>query len=130
MRRIFRESNLSKSADYNTIVTLLTTYQRQGDNRRWDEFRHKIPDPLLKIWGDLLIECRRNGFVAPKAENGNIIWRQIYSNNDIINGDLCTLCDRECQRREKINSGEMKRLKQLNNGAQEPKPCWVEAEHK
>ncbi len=124
MRRIFRESNLSTSPDYNTIITLLTTYQRQGDNRRWDDFRHKIPDPLLKLWGDLLIECRRNDFVAPKAENGNIAWRQLYSTNDIKNGDLCTLCDRECKRREKIDSGEMKRLRLLDNTAQEPKPCW------
>jgi len=124
MRRIFQESNLSESADYRTIITLLTTYQRQGDNRRWDEFRHKIPDPLLKIWGDILIECRCNGFVAPRAENGEIIWRQIYSTTDIKNGDLCTLCDRECKRREKVDSGEMKRLRLLDSTIQEPKPCW------
>lgn len=112
------------SADYKSIVGYLTTFQRQGENRRWDEFRNKIPSPLLKIWGDLLIECRRNGFVQPRAEDDQIIWRQLIGKSNIKNSDLCTMCERECQKREMINSGEMKRLRLLNNEIQEPKPCW------
>ena len=123
MRRIFQESDLRDSADYQSIVALLTTYQRQGDNQRWDEFRNKIPPDLLKLWGDVLIECRRNGFIGPRVENGEIVWMQVIG-NDVRNGDLCTMCDRECRRREMIDSGEAKRMRMLNPGWHEPRPCW------
>ena len=123
MRRIFQESDLRDSADYQSIVALLTTYQRQGDNRRWDEFRHKIPVDLLKLWGDVLIECRRNGFIGPRVENGEIVWMQVIG-NDVRNGDLCTMCDRECRRREMIDSGEAKRMRMLNKGWRESRVCW------
>jgi len=129
MCRIFQTSKLSESADYNLIVILLTTYQRQGINRQWDVFRLKLPDPLLKLWGDLLIECRRNGFVLPRAEDGQITWRQVCCTGRVSNyGDQCTMCERQCGRREKINSGEMKRLRLLDKNFQEPKPCWYRGE--
>ena len=128
MRRIFQESDLRDSADYQSIVALLTTYQRQGDNRRWDEFRHKIPVDLLKLWGDVLIECRRNGFIGPRVENGEIVWMQVIG-NDVRNGDLCTMCERECRRREMINSGAAKQMRLLNKGWREPRPCWEGNDH-
>lgn len=124
MRRIFQESRLDDSADYQSIIGYLTTYQRQGDNRRWDEFRNKIPPPLLKLWGALLIECRRNGFVGPRVENERIVWRQVIGTSNIHNGDLCTMCERECMRREKIDSGEWKYIRSLNKDIPEQKPCW------
>lgn len=124
MRRIFQVSNLRDSADYQSIVALLTTYQRQGDNRRWDDFRNKIPPDLLKLWGDVLIECRRNGFIGPRVESGEIVWMQVIGTNDARNGDLCTMCERECRRREMIDSGEAKRLRIFNKCWHEPRPCW------
>ena len=124
MRRILMESHLDDSADYQSIIGYLTTYQRQGDNRRWDDFRNKIPEPLLKLWGDILIECRRNGFVGSRVENSRIVWRQVTGTTDIQNGDLCTICDRECRRQDMIDSGEAKKLRTLNKGWHEPKPCW------
>jgi hypothetical protein len=127
MRRIFQTPVLRNSADYQSIVALLTTYQRQGDNRRWDDFRNKIPPDLLKLWGDVLIECRRNGFIGPRVESGEIVWMQIVGTNDIRNGDLCTLCDRVCQRREMVDTGEAKRMRMLNRGWHETKPCWMTA---
>jgi hypothetical protein len=126
MRRIFKESDLALSADYQSIVGYLTTYQRQGENRRWEDFRNKIPAPLLKLWGDLLIDCRRNGFMAPRVENEVVVWRQVTSNDDQKNGDLCTMCERECLRREMIDAGDTKRMRLLNPGWHEPKPCWSE----
>ena len=125
MRRIFQESHLTDSADYQSIIGYLTTYQRQGDNRRWDEFRNKIPSPILKLWGDLLIECRRNGFVGPRVEDDKLVWRQVIGTDDSRNGDLCTMCDRECRRREMIDSGDLKHQKIINPGYQERKPCWT-----
>lgn len=125
MRRIFQESHLEDSADFQSIVGYLSTYQRQGDNRRWDDFRNKIPPPLLKLWGDILIDCRRNGFVRPRIYDGKIAWDQVVDNGPERNGDLCTMCERECMRREKIDSGEWKYIKSLNKDAKEPSTCWV-----
>lgn len=124
MRRIFQTPVLRDSADYQSIVALLTTYQRQCDNGRWDEFRNKIPPDLLKLWGDVMIECRRNGFIGPRVENGEIVWMQVIGTNNVRNGDLCTMCDRECRRREMINSGAAKEMRLLNKGWREPRPCW------
>lgn len=125
MRRIFQAENLNTSADYQSIVGFLATYQRQGDNRRWDDFRAKIPEPILKLWGDCLIECRRNGFVNPRVENGQIVWSQVLGDDRERNGDLCTMCCRDCKRRDMIDSGDLKQLKIINKTYPEPKPCWV-----
>ena len=125
MRRILHASRLHDNADYISIVGYLTAYQRQGDNRRWDEFRNKIPAELLKLWGDILIECRRNGFCLPRAENDQIRWRQVINTNDIPNGDLCIMCDRECKIRETIDSGQDKRRRLTSNqGIRETRKCW------
>jgi len=129
MRRIFQESDLRESEDYKSIVAYLTTYQRQGDNRHWDEFRNKIPPDLMKLWGDVMIECGRNGFIGPRVENGEIVWMQVVGTNDVRNGDLCTMCDRECRRREMINSGAAKQMRLLNKGWREPRPCWEGNDH-
>ena len=124
MRRILQASKLSDSSDYKSIVGYLTAYQRQGDNRRWDEFRNKIPPELLKMWGDILIDCRRNGFCLPRAENDQIRWRQVINTNDIPNGDLCSMCYRECSIRERMDSGEAKRIRLMEKGIEETKKCW------
>ena len=124
MRRILQASKLQDSAEYKSIAEYLATYQRQGDYRRWDEFRNKIPLELLKIWGDILIECRRNGFCLPRAENNQIMWRQVISTNKIRNGDLCTMCDRECSIRERLDSGEAKRIRLMDSEAKEARKCW------
>ena len=70
------------------------------------------------------MECRRNGFIGPRAENGGISWRQVISTNDIQNGDLCTMCDRECVKRERIDSGEAKKMKIINPNYHQEKKCW------
>jgi hypothetical protein len=124
MRRIFQTPVLRNSADYQSIVALLTTYQRQSDNRHWDDFRNKIPPDLLKLWGDVMVECRRNGFIGPRVENGEIVWMQVIGTTAIRNGDLCTMCDRACRRREMIDTGATKQMRILNPGWREPKPCW------
>jgi len=126
MRRIFRETNLKESADYGLLVSLLTTYQRQGELRSWDGYRAKISPQLLKLWGDILIECRRNGFIAPRAAGDKIVFRQVVSSNKHT-GDLCTMCNRDCRRREQIDTGVMREIKKLNKNNphwSEPKPCW------
>jgi hypothetical protein len=125
MRRILKVNELSTSLDYETIVTHLTQYQKQGENRRWEEYRVKIPPPVLKIWGEILTDCRRNGFINPHVWDGKIMWNQIIATGPAETTDLCTLCDRVCQRREDIDTGEGKRMKTLDNNYEEPKPCWI-----
>ncbi len=131
MYRIFTHCDKTTGKEnefsYEAMKDYLSTYQRQGDHRSWDVFREKIPDVLLKAWGDVLIECRRNGFVGPRAEGEEIVFRQIISTNN-RQGDLCTFCARPCKRREQIESGEMKYIKLLNKNNpqwEEPKPCWI-----
>ena len=128
MRRIFQTPVLRDSADYQSIVALLTTYQRQSDNRHWDDFRNKIPPDLLKLWGDVLIECRRNGFIGPRVENGEIVWMQVIGTTDVRNGDLCTMCDRACRRREMTDTGASKQMRILHPGWHEARPCWDKAD--
>ena len=119
MRRIL------KGTDYEDIVGYLTTFQRQGDNRRWDDFRNKMPVDLLKIWGDVLIECLRNGFVGPRAENDKIVFRQIINTTLIDNGDLCTFCERDCAKREFIENGQAKYNRLAGSEYKEQqRPCW------
>jgi hypothetical protein len=124
MHRIFKTMDLEESDDYRTIVALLTTYQRKGDNRAWDDFRTKFPVPLLKLFGDLLIECRRNGFIYPRAEGDRLIWRQVIGNNTEGNLDLCTMCIRPCARREEIDTGKFKWKRMEDPLAREKPTCW------
>ena len=121
MRRILGVAALEHSADHSAMVKMLREYQRTGENRSWDTFRTKIPDDLLATWREILTECRRNGFVGPWAYEDKIHWRQVTS---IRPGELCDLCERDCQRREDISSGESKRKKAENPNYQEPKRCW------
>ena len=114
--------------EYEAMVSYLLAYQRGGDLRRWDEFRHKIPDDLLTAWGTVLIECRRNGFIGPRVENGEIVWMQVIGTTDVRNGDLCTMCDRACRRREMTDTGASKQMRLLNKGWREPRPCWDKAD--
>jgi hypothetical protein len=131
MRRIF------KPGDISVMMGFLSTYQRAGDHKSWDTFREKIPVLLLKAFGDVLIECRRNGFVSPRVEGGEflkggdfvggkIIFQQLISTNERT-GDMCTMCERDCRRREQIENGELKIIRDHNKNNprwKEPAPCW------
>ncbi|MFA5747469.1 MAG: hypothetical protein WC926_05390 [Candidatus Paceibacterota bacterium] len=122
-RRIFKDGD-----DLKAMIGFLTTYQRGGDNRRWDDYRAKMPDDLIELWGTLLIECRRNGFVCPQAENGKLVWHQVTDNGHAQNGDKCTMCERPCTLRRDIDCGKMKHIRLLNKNNpewKEPKTCWV-----
>jgi hypothetical protein len=111
---------------YAAIRDYLSTFQRQGEHRSWDIFREKIPAVLLKAWGDVMVECRRNGFIGPRPEGDKIVFRQVISTTERT-GDLCTMCVRACRRREQLDSGELKVIKDHNRNNphwKEPKPCW------
>ncbi len=47
----------------------------------WDDYRNKIDLTILEIWGKILRECNRNGFIFNeiKAINGvqKITWNQV-----------------------------------------------------
>ncbi len=124
MRRIFQCSNLHDSSDYAFMMKHLEQYQKQGDGRKWEEYRQKIAPDLLEIWGTVMVECRRNGFVNPRVRYGEIVFSQIISTGYCEDTDLCTLCERVCHRREMIDSGDLKRQKLINRQYQELEPCW------
>jgi len=110
-------------ADYNALVQHIEAYQKAGDMRMWDSYAAKIPQALREKWSQVLLECRRNGFIAPYVYDGKLIWRQIRTHGPMTD-DLCTTCDRECKTREMIDSGEAKWRAVNIKGWREPKKCW------
>ena len=119
---IFKSQNYENLTDYQTIVKHLISYQKGGDNRRWDEYAQPIPQALRDLLSTLLNECRRNGFVAPYVFDGKVIWRRVATYGE--QGDLCTLCERDCVRSENVDTGRVKWLRAHQGGYREPKPCW------
>ena len=130
MHRIFlqcdQDTGKTDGFSHASIRDYLSAHQRQGERRNWDVFREKIPEALLRAWGGVMVECRRNGFVGPRVDGDRIVFQQVISTNDRP-GDLCTLCDRDCKRREQIDSGETRVIKEMNRNNShwvEPRPCW------
>ena len=124
MRRILKVVELSHSTDFVSIREMLKTYQKGKDYVGWDNFRQKIPEDILLIWAEILRECRRNGYIAPWAYEDSIKWMQVISINN-VQGDLCGLCERNCERRDDFNSGEMKKRRLADHNFVEPSPCWA-----
>jgi len=122
LMRIFKSVNYENSVDFKIIIEHLGSYQKAGNNGRWDDYVNKIPDVLRKTWGLILAECARNGFIAPYVYDGKLIFRQVVTRGK--QADLCTLCRRECLKRENTDSGEYKWRIENVNGFREPKKCW------
>ena len=129
---------ITTSHSIQAIKGFLTTYQRSGEHKSWDVFREKIPAPILEAWGLILSECRRNGYVGPVVKGGDftdkqfmggkIVFQQILTTSDKPL-DQCTLCERECLRRDEIGSGEAKRMHGKNKAPgvkiyEERRPCY------
>jgi len=117
---------LEQHPDYVIIKDILVAFHKQGDDRAWDEYRKKIKtESILPTLELILKECERNGFIGPTVSyKGKIVWQQILSNSDYFNLDLCTLCYRDCERREEIDTGEAKWRRQHQKNYREPAPCW------
>lgn len=134
-------SRIFSPAERQAVKGLLSTYQRTGDNKSWDTFREKIPDRILIVYGKMLTECRRNGFIGPRVKGGEwvkndngvleftggklVFWQVVSTDNRP--GDLCTFCERSCSRRDNLDSGDMKTIKEMNKNNpnwHEPKACW------
>ena len=122
LAKVFGSENYRNLTDYQAIVKHLISYQKSGDNRRWDEYAGTIPQPLRDTLTRMLVECRRNGFIAPYVFDGVIQWRRIMTHG--TQGDLCTLCDRDCKRRDNLESGRVKWLREHQRGYREKNPCW------
>lgn len=122
MSRILGISPPHEAEDYQLWARHLDTYQRTG--QQWDEYAKKIPTPLRNLWAEIHAECRRNGFLGPRAIAVNkgeyrIVFAQIvdvYKKKPlppVLVPDACTLCERFCPRRD--HRGVER------NGS---KPCW------
>jgi hypothetical protein len=127
MCRIFQvetPEELKNCTEYQDIRAYLASYRKAGENRRWDDFRLKIDFDLLKKWGDVLVECRRNGFINPVADQEMIHFSQVLANSGGLIKDLCTLCDRICRTRNLVDTGELKWMKNKYQDYHEPMKCW------
>ena len=127
MARIFKVplSDLENHPDYDDMLQYLVGYAKMGEYRRWDEFRSKISPPLLERWNDVLVECRRNGFINPRGINGKIVWSQVCSSDHSPpTEDMCVMCIRPCLIREALEEGVFKFKKARDVDFQEPTKCW------
>lgn len=122
MRRLFKSDNYEQMADYVSIMNHLSAYAKGGEHKRWDEYAPKIPADLRVLLGKMLTECRRNGFISPYIYYDKIKWRRVMTNGP--QGDLCTLCSRDCEIRDSIDNGDAKWKRTNMQGYREPMKCW------
>jgi len=118
-------SRIFSDGECESIAKLILAYQRMGDSKNWDTYRTKIPPDLLDKWGEVMLECRRNGFIGPYTVANRILWHQVIS-TDNTTADLCYMCERPCQYRDDIDTGRTKYFKNQNHNqdGQETKRCW------
>ena len=129
MCRIFKceIQDLEGTPEYTMFVDIVNAYQKQGGEANWDEYRTKAKvSDILPQMTEVMTECKRNGFMAPRVDySGKLYWQQIVSNSkDVHTLDKCTLCLRDCVRREMINDGTNKWKRQNEDFYVEPKACW------
>lgn len=91
-------------------------------NSNWEDYRKKVPPNILSLWNRVLTECYRQGYIFCGITGDEMTWFRIMTNKNKSN-DLCSLCERPCVRRYKIDSGEQKRLYH-EFGIREKNPCW------
>ena len=127
LTRVFKTGNYQNLVDYENLTKHLVAHQKNGDHRRWDEYAEKIPMEIRNQWRVILVECARNGFIAPHVSEKKISWMRVMTHGPMTD-DLCTLCRRECTKREDIDTGEGRRRKQENKKYEEPKKCWEAAQ--
>jgi hypothetical protein len=123
------ESDLENDSNYILIRGMLLEYAKQGENKDWTTYRATLTkkpayDHILASWVLILQECLRNGFMAPYVANNRIIWRQVRTSGAHHSLDLCTLCERQCDVREAIETGRDKWNRQNHRNHTEKKKCW------
>jgi hypothetical protein len=105
----------------------LKAYQKKSAFQGWDEYRKGVPEDMLETMQQLFVECRRNGFINPHVRNERIVFDQIISQGSCGDTDPCVMCDRECRKRDDIDTGEVKRQRVIHGaGYVEPRLCWQE----
>jgi hypothetical protein len=125
MCRIFKVSDLSDSDEYKITMGHLRAYQKKAAFQGWDEYRKVIPEDILSTMQEIFIEFRRNGFVNPHVRDDHIVFDQVIAQGSCGDTDPCTMCFRECQKRDDIDTGEIKRQRAANGpGYEEPRLCW------
>jgi hypothetical protein len=108
-------------SNYNTIYQVLENYQKSAIPN-WDTFAKTIGVKTRETMSKVLAECRRNGFFNPSIREGKICFQQLVEGikPSPINYDLCSLCERNCSR--KNDDGVFKK----GFKGDEVKKCWEE----
>ena len=108
--------------DKDQMIKHLIAYQKLGDDRNWDNYRKKIPDELLEKWGNVILQCRMNGYLYPRAYDNKIIWKTMTFYHPEV-------CDQRSVCPKAFIAGECKgQLKPKNEGGIWKRnfvPCWV-----
>jgi hypothetical protein len=100
--------------DYDTLKGVLVGYRKVRETMGWDQYAARLNDDIKATMAAILAECRRNGFVNPHLRDGRLVFDYVCYHPGIKGKtqDQCTLCERECGRRD-------------SNGILVGSPCWA-----
>lgn len=78
------------------FCTILSGYQK-SKSVGWDEYASRIDIKLRYTFGEILKECRSNGFYAPTIRNNKIFFQQLESggHKESVPTTLCHLCEKD-----------------------------------
>ncbi|HSW62192.1 MAG TPA: hypothetical protein VLH56_02555 [Dissulfurispiraceae bacterium] len=103
------------------IKKTLMGWGKAKDFTTWKEFAAKLSPDISSILAETFAELRRNGYVNPRVNDDKIVVDYIcyHKGNHTDKAlDICTLCERECSRKDW--RGVFKKDRDSN----EVKRCW------
>lgn len=90
-------------SNHDIVYDILIGYQKVMRSKGWDAYVEKIDVESLNLFGNILSECRSNGFYAPVAKNNQILFQQLVEGDvpPAIPLTLCKICERKkCDRQD------------------------------
>ena len=107
--------------EYSTVYDILIGYQKVMRSKGWDAYVEKIDVERMNLFGDILSECRSNGFYAPVAGSDKIVFQQLVEGDvpPAIPLTLCKICERK-----KCNKQDHRGAFLKNKNGKEVNRCW------
>ena len=114
--------------DRQGIITALRGYRAVREKIGWEAYAaDNLKGPVRDMLARVLADCRRQGFIRPRVEGDDtLVWDRIVmtKGSKAQPADLCTLCSRECQGRDDVDSGRAKWMRLHDPRYKEARKCW------
>lgn len=104
-----------------TIKPILIGWGKARERTSWEEYAAKISRATRDMMATVFAELRRNGYLNPRVNGDDIVVDFVCYNQGNHKDkalDICTLCERECSRKD--YRGVFKKAQSGN----EVKRCW------